>query len=298
MTAHHEQPEPPASQGRVGWTRQSARVYGVDYQVFEADDGGALYVTRYGLPLLSHLWPDHWFNNRRYASHGQRLTAGTGHVYRVPIIEDRARPVHMVVKFSRFAQDVPVDVQSTFDGAISKESARDARFHDPFEEFGVLWDLRRGRFGPRDLTIRTKHPLAIYRVPRPEPAWRLGRQASHLQYFKSHLADDQRAAEHPVTLDEGRVYVVLYHWIHGLSLQQACDQGLVGAEDVGLFTRQVARDLEAKGFVVYDHKPHHVIVRRAGDALLHRAGRPVYAMIDFELLERTPAYKAHLISRK
>jgi hypothetical protein len=49
---------------------------------------------------------------------------------------------------------------------------------------------------------------------------------------------------------------------------------------------RAAKDLASLGFAVLDHKPRHVILRprRAGPGLLRRAGRPVYALIDYELL--------------
>jgi hypothetical protein len=58
-------------------------------------------------------------------------------------------------------------------------------------------------------------------------------------------------------------------------------------------TDAVDRDLRAKGFVVADHKPTHIIVRvKDGRLRQHRAdnGR-TYAIVDYELLNRTPEHE-------
>jgi hypothetical protein len=52
--------------------------------------------------------------------------------------------------------------------------------------------------------------------------------------------------------------------------------------------RQAVRDLDECGFRMLDMKPSHIIVRVKPDgSLLCRGGRPVYALVDFELLQRT-----------
>ncbi len=277
---------------------RAARVYGVDYRVFDDPAGGTLYVTRYGLPLIGYLDPAGWYLNRRYITEGQRMTTGTGTVYRLRMREHAERPLDFVVKVSRFAQDVPLDIRSTFDGAIDEQAAERARFLDPFQEFGVLMDLRRGRFGPSDLRICTKRPLAIYRAPVVEADWRLGRKASHLDRALREIEADQAASEQPVSLASDRVYVVLFHWVHGLDLQEAVEAGLLTVDELDPITSRVAHELRAKGFMVLDHKPQHIIVRPAGDGLLRRGGLLPYALIDFELLERTAEYQHHLRARR
>lgn len=275
-----------------------ARVYGVDYEVYEDESGGALYVTRYGLPLIDHLDPAKWYLNRRYITEGQRMTTGTGTVYRLRMREDPVRPIDFVVKVSRFAQDVPIDIRSTFSGAIDERMAEHARFLDPFQEFGVLIDLRRGRFGPSDLRIMTKRPLAIYRAPFVDPDWRLGRKRSQIEQAVREIEADQSASERPISLASDRVYVVLFHWVYGLDLQKALEAGLLGIDQIEPITQRVATELLEKGFRVLDHKPQHVVVRPTGKGLLQRNGALAYALIDFELLERTEAYKRYLLARK
>lgn len=55
---------------------------------------------------------------------------------------------------------------------------------------------------------------------------------------------------------------------------------------------RVNQELLYKGFVMLDNKPRHVILRqnRNADGLLKRHGDFVYALVDFELLKRTPEY--------
>lgn len=266
----------------------------MDYTVFDDPAGGTLYVTRYGLPLTGYLNPASWYLNRRYITHGQRMATGTGTVYRLRVHENPVRPLDFVVKVSRFAQDVPLDIRSTFDGAINEDAAEHARFLDPFQEFGVLMDLRRGRFGPPSLRIMTKRPLAIYRAPVVEPDWRLGRKPSHLDRARREIEADQASSDRPISLASDRVYVVLFHWVYGLNLHEAAEAGLLALEQLDPITLRVASELQAKGFVVFDHKPQHVIVRPTAGGLLRRGDRLSYALIDFELLERTPEYQHYL----
>jgi hypothetical protein len=50
--------------------------------------------------------------------------------------------------------------------------------------------------------------------------------------------------------------------------------------------------MAAKGFRVLDIKPGHIILRQRLDGrLLVRQGRLVYALVDFELLQRTEEYQ-------
>jgi hypothetical protein len=51
-------------------------------------------------------------------------------------------------------------------------------------------------------------------------------------------------------------------------------------------------DLAVKGFRMLDIKPNHIILRRRLDgSLLARHGRLSYALVDFELLQRTEEYR-------
>ncbi len=275
-----------------------AKVYGVDYHVFGDQAGGMLYVTQFGLPLLQHIDPRWWFDTKRYATHGQRLTAGTGTVYRLGVTRKPKAPLDLVIKFSRFAQDVPLDIRSTFGDAIDATAAERARFLDPFQEFGLLREMRRSIYGPPDLRIYTKRPLAIYKAPRAEPTWKLGRKTSYFERAVHELNADQASSDARIALEIDHVYVMLFHWVKGLDLKEARDAGLIEKDEVEATTQRVADELIAKGFMVLDHKPQHVIVRPQGNQLLRKDGELHYALVDFELLERTQDYKRFLVSRQ
>lgn len=273
-------------------------MYGVDYDVYQDVDGGELFVTKYGRPLLDQLQPDQWFQNARYASEGVRQWAGTGAVYKFSLADNPAHPVDIIVKFSRFAQEVSLDIQATFGDAIDPDAIDRARFLDPFREFGMLRELRRGTYGPKEIRVMTKRALAIYKAPQIEPLWRLGRKASFFNRAQHALTADQAhkkdQSDSLVQLELDHVYVELFHWVQGMSLAEATEAGLITQDQADEYTQIVADELLAKGFRVLDHKPHHVIVRPHGDGLLHHDGKLVYVLVDFELLERTEAYEHHL----
>jgi hypothetical protein len=65
-------------------------------------------------------------------------------------------------------------------------------------------------------------------------------------------------------------------------------------------TQQVDHDLAALGFTVRDRKPQHIIVRPDPHGRLRRrsAGGVPYALVDFELLERTPERDSLIRARK
>ncbi|MHB1319346.1 MAG: hypothetical protein ACYCYF_12080 [Anaerolineae bacterium] len=248
-----------------------------------------LHVTGYGQPFLDLLNPRNWYLDRQFATRGRRM-ANT--VFCLELDREGRRPMSLVVKFSRFAQDTLLHVQTTFEGAIQPEMIEQAHFLDPFQEFGLVMELRRGDLGPADLYISTKSPLAIYRVPTPDPGGRMRNNSAEWDRAKREIDADQVNAAYPVTLEDNYSYALLYHYVRGLNLLEALKAGLVGQDQVEWITRMVAAELTAKGFMVLDHKPQHVIVRPRSGALLRRRGRIVYALVDFELLVRTEANSA------
>ena len=141
------------------------RVYRVPYVQLDDSSGGRLWVTRQGWPLVSHLDPANWFLDEQYRERGQRLSGGSGAVYRVPTSGNVARGIDLVVKFSRMGQDVPLQVSSQFPHDVPRHVIDSAVFNDPLQEFGVLDALRSSRFGPPELRILTKRP---WRSIRPE----------------------------------------------------------------------------------------------------------------------------------
>lgn len=105
------------------------------------------------------------------------------------------------------------------------------------------------------------------------------------------LERDQRAEHGHVQLHRRRQYVLVYEWLKGLDAELCFKQGLIDETTMAEMTTKSAAEMRAKGFLVLDHKPRHVILRPCrGGKLLRRDGELVYGIVDFELLQRTPEY--------
>ncbi|MGD0091252.1 MAG: hypothetical protein ABSE73_15145 [Planctomycetota bacterium] len=254
---------------------------GVNYAHLKTSDGGDLYLTSYGLPFWELLLPENWFAKEWFEAKSERLV-GTSTVYKVPTRVLHDILLNLVVKWSRVGEEVPLDTLT-----ISKFI--NAEFNTPFEEFALLTELREGEYGPRELSVRTQRPLAIYVPSERLQLWQTGRS-------KSKIA--AKIAQHPgVELDILRQYVLLYGWIKGLDIVRAAEQQKLSEVERELLlareTERVGDELSQKGFRVIDNKPAHIIVRpRPDGALLRdRRGRIVYALVDYELLERTPEHE-------
>jgi hypothetical protein len=257
---------------------------GVDYWKHCPATGGELYLTRYGRPFLAQLDPGQWYAPDWFESHRQRLV-GTSVIYRVESRPVDGRALDLVVRFNRVGERVPVDT-------VTLCQFVHADFNSPHEEFSLLMDLRAGRFGPSGLRIHTQKPLAIFVPPGRLALWQTGRLEHKIA---------AKLARHPgVDLDILRDYLVVFGWIDGLDATQMANAlDLEGAvrekfltETVSFVTDQLAQ----KGFRVLDMKPAHVILRRQrnGSLLRDAQGRLVYALVDYELLDRTPDYEETL----
>lgn len=281
------------------------RVFDVDYTRLCLPDGGELFLTRYGEPLREALLPARWYDERRYSQDGRRLEGGTGAVYHLAVPHERLGEVRLVIKFSRFARDVPLSVSSEFLAWVPQRDLDGARFNGPFEEFGELMRLRRNSgtvassgsntpAGPRPRML-TKRPLAIYVPSEHVPLWRSGRTAGAFDPCRR-LQDEDQAQYPPerrVVLDIHRRYVLLFGWVKGLDGVQMLQQGLLDEADLRRITLRSVDELSALGFRMLDVKPRHLILRRRPDgSLLTRHGEFVYALIDFELLLPTAGAKA------
>jgi len=211
----------------------------------------------------------------------------------VPTHGDRGQDVDLIVKFSRFAQKVPLHVASPMRQGIEVSLEAEARFLNPFEEFGLLMELRRGRFGPQNLTIRTKRPLAIYCPAQKQPAWQLGRSRSLFKQAMVRLDREQSSLPgRHVQLEMDRDYIVVFHCVQGLNAQVCYDRGWLSEDELEALTDRVENELARKGFRVLDNKPLHFILRPIGGGeLLRRHGELVYCLVDFELMERTEEYE-------
>lgn len=269
-------------------------VYGVEYAELRDSTGGQLWVTRWGWAHGHRLDPAHWFSDGQYSSRGEHISEATGAVFRVPSIPWHKRPADLIVKFSRVAQNLTLEVSSQFPGAVPRHIADEATFNDPFQEFGLLRELRNSRYGPEDWKIRTKLPLAIYSPGRSFAGWQLGRNSDIFGRHQRRLAEDQRGREpgETVGLLPDRQYVYLFQWVRGTDAARLIRAGVLSADQAAALVVEVIGHLAAKGFRILDMKPAHVILRQRSDGrLLTRRGRLVYALVDFEFLQRTEEYE-------
>lgn len=255
---------------------------GVDYHHFMTADGGDLYLTNFALPFWRNLLPEHWYEPEWFKSKRRRLE-GTSTVYRMPTMDVDGKVLDLVVKFSRVGEDIPMD---TF--TINKFV--NAEFNSPFEEFSLLMELRRGVHGPRGIRILTQKPLAIYVPPERLRLWQTGRSERRIS---------AKIARHPgVEIDILRQYVVLFGWVKGLDAVETADffklRDGIRKRFVSHINSMVIHELAQKGYRVIDMKPQHVILRpRPGRKLLRDRDRQIiYALIDYELLQRTPEHEA------
>ncbi len=254
---------------------------GVSYAHIKTNDGGDLYLTQHGQVFWEHLLPENWYAKEWFETNRERLV-GTSTVYKVPTRTLHGMELNLVVKWSRVGEHVPLDTL-TIDKFISAE------FNSPFEEFSLLMELRKGESGPPGIRIKTQKPLAIYVPSKRLQVWQTGRSEYRIA---------AKLARHPgVELDILRHYVVLYGWIKGLDITEVADRwGLAGEVREMLLARAtslVMHELQLKGYRVVDMKPAHIIVRlqRDGSLLRDRNGEVVYALVDYELLERTPEHE-------
>jgi hypothetical protein len=90
--------------------------------------------------------------------------------------------------------------------------------------------------------------------------------------------------------------VVIYSWVRGADAHDYHARGLLDDSTMRQLTRRVRGELDAKGFLVLDHKPRHIILRQRPDGTLlrDRTGELAYVLIDFELLQRNEAYLEYL----
>jgi hypothetical protein len=254
---------------------------GVDYFHLKTSDGGDLYLTRYGLPCWQNLLPENWYAPEWFEVKRERLE-GTSTVYKVPTRTVNGATLNLVVKWSRVGEAVPMDT-------LTVNKFIQAEFNSPFEEFSLLMELRKGEVGPAGIRVRTQRPMAIYVPSERLQLWQTGRSEDKIR---------AKVVRHPdVEIDILRQYVLLFGWVKGLDAVEMADhfklENRSRAEFLAHATSLVTHELAQKGYRVIDMKPHHVIMRpRPQRSLLRdRNGQFVYALIDYELLERTPEHE-------
>jgi hypothetical protein len=263
-------------------SRSALSLLGVDYIHLKTADGGDLYLTRFGLPFWKSLLPENWYAREWFEAKRERLE-GTSTVYKVPTRPvDGNRVLNLVVKWSRVGEMVPFDT-------FTVNKFIQAEFNSPFEEFSLLMELRRSEVGPAAIRIRTQRPLAIYVPSERLQLWQTGRSEDKIR---------AKVTRHPgVEIDILRQYVVLFGWIKGLDAVETAEkfrlEGRVQAEFLARVTSLVEHELWQKGCRVVDMKPAHVILRPQPNRTLLRDHNDqfAYALVDYELLERTPEHE-------
>jgi hypothetical protein len=261
---------------------QTMNFLGVDYVHLKTSEDGDLYLTLFGLPFWQHLQPHNWLAREWFVANRERL-GGTSTVYRLPTRAVNDTSLELVVKWSRVGEVIPMDT-------FTINQFVNAEFNSPFEEFSILMELRKGRAGPPGIRIRTQHPLAIYVPSKRMQLWQTGRSEDKIK---------AKIARHPgVEIDILRQYVVLFRWVKGRdAVETAEDFGFEGRKRdhfVSHTNSVVVHELAQKGYRVMDMKPSHVILRPKPKRKLvrERTGQFAYALIDYELLQRTPEHEA------
>ena len=257
---------------------QPVDLLGVRYWHSTTPGGGDLYLTAYGRPYRNLLHPENWREDTWFTAQRERL-AGTSVVYRIPTRAVGGRQLDLVVKWCRVGEEIPYDTQ-TF------QKFTEAEFNGPYEEFSLLMELR-NRPGPHRL--RTTRPLGIYVPGQQLKLWQTGRLRSKMEQHQAKYRD--------IELDMFRQYILIYQWVRGVAAVDALDRAFPDPADrrreLERLTVRAHDDLAARGFFVIDHKPVHLILRTRRDGSLLRdpsTGEPAYALVDFELLNRTPEH--------
>ncbi|MBN1517883.1 hypothetical protein JXA32_15065 [Candidatus Sumerlaeota bacterium] len=276
--------------------QRNVRVFGVDYLHLDLPEGD-LYLTEFGQPFMHWLMPDQWNDLAYYQKPDNRENRvrleGSANPFKIRTKPVDGKAIDIVVKWCRVGSQVQI-YQSHRADHLPEADLSSIRWNSPFEEFGLLKELRDSNhyYQPRILTQR---PFAIYSPKDTFPLWQLGREHSSWKHHQRKLAQDQYGlcAEEAIEFDIQRVYAVIYGWVKGEDAAKLFPKLELSAEELEEFTEHVYYQLLLqRGYEVADTKPAHFILRQNGkDVLRDEHGRPQFALIDFELLSRTPDYE-------
>lgn len=274
VPADEAQVQPSLEAFRSARPARSVTFLGLEYLQIQTEDGGDLYLTRFGAPVAEYLSPENWYESHWFTAVRERLP-GTSAIFRVPTHTVHGVRLNLVVRFSRVGQEVPLDRDTLC-------RFPNAEFNSPFEEFAAAMQLRETRFEASEPRILTKTPLAIYSPAEKVPLWRSGRLEDKIA---------RKLARHPdVPLDIARPYVLVYAWIDGINAAAFSDQiGLAGARRERFLKRttlRVVSQLARHRFRVIDMKPEHIIFPEGNAPRGRDVGTQPYALVDYELLER------------
>lgn len=248
-------------------------ILGIEYAHIRLPNEDDLYVTLYGLPFIEQLMPRNWWSDKDWFRENAVRLSGSSSIYRIRTKRVNNRSIDIVLKWNRMGQDIP--------GEALLENGYTCVFNSPFEEFSLLMELRDSRYVSPG-AVYTHRPLAIYVPHERKDLDRLGRRA----YKMLPIIETHRELE----LDMFRSYAVIYEWIKGIDAVQAADRGILTQDEISALTLRVEGKVRQKGFLVHDRKPHHIIVRpRNGrEVAKDKQGEFLCALVDFELLKRTP----------
>jgi hypothetical protein len=250
------------------------KILNVNYAHKRFKNGDDLYVTSYGLPYFEHLDPHNFLTDDEWFENNSIRLSGSSTTYKVSTKTIGNVSKDIVIKYNRMGQEIP--------GSEEMDGLGSAEFNSPFEEFSLVMELKQaGNDSPG--TVLTQKPLAIFVPSKRIDLWRMGRIEYKLQ---PKLETHKREVE----LDMFRAYVVIYEWIEGIDAAQACTEGIIDEEQMVIFTREAEKQMRLRGFVTRDSKPHHVIIRPDKRGVLQKdeSGNAIRAVIDYELLARTP----------
>jgi hypothetical protein len=279
---------------------QLVSILGVVYTHHKTGDGGDLYLTQYGLPFSNLLETENWYEKEWFESHRERLE-GTSAVYKVRTKEIDGQSLELVVKNSRVGEDVPLDTHKLME-------FMNTEFNSPWEEFSMVFEMREGKFGPEDISIKTQYPLAIYVPPEKMQLWQSGRSLYKVNSIIN---------RHPgIYIDIFKQYKMIYGWIKGKDVTEVFkDIGINGRElEMNLLpiTEKAITDLEKKGYAVADMKPTHIIIdeeninkldllddksdlkKKECGFIANLISNGDYSIVDYELLIRTPQYDEYV----
>ncbi len=283
--------------------KQIINILGVVYAHKKTGNGGDLYLTRYGLKHSDWLEIENWYEKVWFDKHKFRLT-GTSSVFRVPTKEIRGKQINLVVKNCRVGEEVPLDTHTLYEFI-------NAEFNSPWEEFSLVMEMREGIFGPKDLSIYTQYPLAIYVPPESFQAWQTGRSREKINKITT---------RHPgINLDILKQYKLVYQWIDGLNIIEAfTDIGVSRDMMRPLIEELNAKaidDMRKKGYIVADMKPSHIIIRAPQIREMNKTAKKTesskrtkvctdyicslvksnqYSIVDYELLQRTSDHETEV----
>ena len=249
------------------------QILGVKYVHLKLPNNDDLYITQYGFACRENLKPENFLTDKKWYEKNSCRLSGTSCTYKVHTKKVTGISLDIVIKWNRMGQDIP--------GAHELHDFYGAEFNSPFEEFSLVFELRRTKYESPG-KILTQKPLAIYVPDERIELWQTGRSEYKMQYtIRRH---------EEVAIDMFRPYIMIYEWVKGIDALEAYKAQLITREEMETLTVRTDEEMLHKGYVVKDRKPQHIIVRpvKNNDVARDLEGNILYALVDFELLERTP----------